>query len=237
MTGEWFYADSACVLASGHSVATAGSQQGWSGSTMLNRSFWKGRHVLLTGHTGFRNWLLSGCMPWSRCDRIRLEPPTQPSLFEQAKVAGAVRSSAGHTRLHTAQDCGGRVLSQCDHSHGCTIRRASWLRGSHRNYSSNVMEPSTSSSAAAARHPCVVVNVTSDKCYENASGLGYPKTSPGGRDPYSNQKAGGAGDHGLPESFFPPASLARHGVALRAHAPETLWVAAIGRVTSLFPTS
>jgi CDP-glucose 4,6-dehydratase len=63
----------------------------------------------------------------------------------------------------------------------------------------------------------VVVNVTSDKCYENREWVwGYRENEPmGGRDPYSNSK--GCAElvtNAYRESFFPPASLERHGVAI-----------------------
>jgi CDP-glucose 4,6-dehydratase len=63
----------------------------------------------------------------------------------------------------------------------------------------------------------VVVNVTSDKCYENREWVwGYRENEPmGGRDPYSNSK--GCAElvtTAYRESFFPPASFERHGVAL-----------------------
>ena len=67
---------------------------------MLNRLFWKGRHVLLTGHTGFKGSWLSLWLDALGADvtGYALDPPTQPSLFEQAKVAGAVRSICADIR-------------------------------------------------------------------------------------------------------------------------------------------
>jgi CDP-glucose 4,6-dehydratase len=65
--------------------------------------------------------------------------------------------------------------------------------------------------------PCVVVNVTSDKCYDNREWVwGYRENDPmGGHDPYSNSK--GCAElvtTAFRESFFPPSSLDRHGVAV-----------------------
>jgi CDP-glucose 4,6-dehydratase len=62
-----------------------------------------------------------------------------------------------------------------------------------------------------------VLNVTSDKCYTNHEWVwGYRENEPmGGRDPYSNSK--GCAElvtSAYRESFFPPALLERHGVAL-----------------------
>src|ERR1700676_4864194 len=61
---------------------------------MLNRSFWKGRRVFLTGHTGFKGSWLSLWLHALGADvpGYALDPPTQPNLFEQADVAGTLRS-------------------------------------------------------------------------------------------------------------------------------------------------
>jgi CDP-glucose 4,6-dehydratase len=66
-------------------------------------------------------------------------------------------------------------------------------------------------------HPCTIVNVTSDKCYENREWVwGYREDEPmGGRDPYSNSK--GCAElvtTAYRESFFPPASIQDHRVAI-----------------------
>jgi CDP-glucose 4,6-dehydratase len=67
------------------------------------------------------------------------------------------------------------------------------------------------------KHPCAVVNVTSDKCYANREWVwGYRENEPmGGRDPYSNSK--GCAElvtAAFRESYFPPESFERHGVAV-----------------------
>ncbi|HLQ76105.1 MAG TPA: NAD-dependent epimerase/dehydratase family protein, partial [Terriglobia bacterium] len=67
---------------------------------MVNRSFWKGRRVFVTGHTGFKgSWL---CLWLESLEAditgYALNPPTEPNLFEQARVAGSVRSNYGDVR-------------------------------------------------------------------------------------------------------------------------------------------
>jgi CDP-glucose 4,6-dehydratase len=85
-------------------------------------------------------------------------------------------------------------------------------------YSSNVMGTVHILEALRQlRQPCVLVNVTSDKCYRNREWVwGYRENEPmGGRDPYSNSK--GCAElvtTAYQESFFPPASIERHGVAV-----------------------
>jgi CDP-glucose 4,6-dehydratase len=63
---------------------------------MLNRSFWKGRQVLLTGHTGFKGSWLSLWLEALGANVMgyALDPPTQPNLFGQALSARFVRTFA-----------------------------------------------------------------------------------------------------------------------------------------------
>src|SRR5229473_1638948 len=62
---------------------------------MLNRSFWKGRKVLVTGHTGFKGSWLSLWLHalGAQVTGYALDPPTQPSLFEQADVVSTIHRS------------------------------------------------------------------------------------------------------------------------------------------------
>ncbi len=64
---------------------------------MLNRSFWNGRRVFLTGHTGFKGSWLSLWLEalGAKVTGYALDPPTQPSLFELAGVAHTLRSIRG----------------------------------------------------------------------------------------------------------------------------------------------
>src|SRR2546421_12733695 len=67
---------------------------------MLNRSFWKGRRVFLTEHSGFKgSWLslwLNGLE--ANLTGYALDPPTEPSLFDQAGVSRAVKSMCADIR-------------------------------------------------------------------------------------------------------------------------------------------
>ena len=109
-------------------------------------------------------------------------------------------------------------------------------------YSSNVM--GTVHLLEALRQlgqPCVVVNVTSDKCYENREWVwGYRENEPmGGRDPYSNSK--GCAElvtTGVPRVVL-PARRRSSGTAspLRAPGPGMRSEAATGPAISSFPTS
>ena len=188
---------------------------------MPDRSFWKARRVFLTGHTGFKGSWLSLWLDalGANVTGYALAPPTQPSLFEQAGVAGAVRSVCGDIRDFPRLKA---AIAECRPD--VVIHMAAQsvvLRGYEdpiETYSSNVL--GTVHLLEALRQlaqPCVVVNVTSDKCYANReSGGGYREDEPmGGRDPYSNSK--GCAElvtAAYRESFFPLESFERHGVAL-----------------------
>src|SRR5215831_15866276 len=67
---------------------------------MLNHSFWNGRKVFLTGHTGFKgSWLSLWLKALSaEVTGYALTPPTHPNLFEQAHIADCVRSISGDIR-------------------------------------------------------------------------------------------------------------------------------------------
>ncbi len=188
---------------------------------MLNPSFWKNRRVLLTGHTGFKGSWLSLWLDALGADATgyALEPPTQPSLFEQAKVTDVVRTIFADIRdfprLKAAvADCRPDIIIHM--AAQSVVRRG--YEDPVGTYSTNVMGTvNVFEALRQLKHPCVVVNVTSDKCYANQEWLwGYRENEPmGGRDPYSNSK--GCAElvtTAYRESFFSPATNQDHGVAL-----------------------
>ncbi len=188
---------------------------------MLNRTFWKGRHVLLTGHTGFKGSWLSLWLDALGADvtGYALDPPTKPSLFEEAEVAGTVRSICADVRDFPRLKA---AVAECRPEVVFHLAAQSVVRRGYEDpietYSSNVMGTVHLLEALRQlKRPCVVVNVTSDKCYANREWIwGYREDEPmGGRDPYSNSK--GCAElvtTAYRESFFPPASFEHHRVAL-----------------------
>jgi CDP-glucose 4,6-dehydratase len=162
---------------------------------MPNRSFWKSRHVFLTGHTGFKGSWLSLWLDalGANVTGYALGPPTQPSLFEQAEVAGTLRSIIADIRDFPRLKS---AIAECRPDVVIHMAAQSVVRRAYEDpietYSSNVM--GTVHLLEALRQlgqPCVVVNITSDKCYENSEWVwGYRENDPmGGHDPYSNSKA------------------------------------------------
>jgi len=188
---------------------------------MLNRAFWKGRHVLVTGHTGFKGGWLSLWLEalGAQVTGYALVPPTQPNLFEQAGIANSVHSICADVRDFSRLKA---AMAQCRPEVIIHMAAQSVVRRGYEDpietYSSNVMGTVNLLEALRQlRQPCAVVNVTSDKCYSNREWVwGYRENEPmGGRDPYSNSK--GCAElvtTAYRESFFPPESPESHGIAL-----------------------
>ncbi len=188
---------------------------------MITGSF-KDRSVFITGHTGFKgSWLTI----WlhrlgATVSGYSLPPPTTPSNFEASFVRKLLlRHYDGDIRdcvqLHAAmRACSPDVVF---HLAAQPLVRQSYRDPLH-TLGVNVMGTASLLEAVRElRHPCVVVVITSDKCYEN-NGPGEPheESDPlGGHDPYSASKAAAeiiAASYR--QSFFPPDDLARHGVKL-----------------------
>jgi len=162
----------------------------------LNPAFWRGRRVFLTGHTGFKGAWLSLWLHelGATVTGYALAPPTQPSLFEAAGLAGTMTSVIGdvceaaplHAALQAAQP---EIIL---HLAAQALVRRSYAEPAE-TYATNVM--GTVNLLEAARHlPAVraVVVVTSDKCYapRPADPRPFVEDDPlGGQDPYSSSKA------------------------------------------------
>ena len=161
----------------------------------MGNSFWHGKKVLVTGHTGFKGaWL---CLWLQRVGAevvgYSLPPATTPNLFEAADVARGMTSLTGDVR-----DPAGLRAALAEHRPQFVLHLAAQalVRASYAapvdTFATNVM--GTVNVLEAVRHSDsvrVLVNVTTDKCYENKEWLwGYRENEPlGGRDPYSASKA------------------------------------------------
>lgn len=184
-------------------------------------SFWQGKRVLVTGHTGFKgSWL---CL-WlqehgAELTGYALQPPTEPSHFALAHVARGMRSVIGDVRDYERLSA---VIAEHRPELVLHLAAQSVVRASYdnprENYDVNVM--GTVNVLEAVRRAGgvrAVVNVTTDKVYENREWhWGYREADPlGGHDPYSNSKAcSELVTSSYRDSFFPVSSYAQHGVAI-----------------------
>ncbi len=186
------------------------------------RQAYAGKRVFLTGHTGFKGgWLAL----WLRelgaeVFGYALAPDTSPALFEVAKVGEACRQSTiGDIRDGSALV---RALADARPDFVFHLAAQPLVRLSYEDpigtVETNVVGTARLLDALRRRaRPCAVVIVTSDKCYENREwSYGYREDDAmGGYDVYSMSK--GAAElvvSSFRRSFFPPAQLAAHGVAL-----------------------
>ena len=177
--------------------------------------------VLVTGHTGFKgSWL---CMLLNKLGAdvygYALDPPTNPSLFNEAKIGELMTSFIGDIRDY---DNLLKVMQQVQPEIVIHMAAQPLVRESYKipveTYAVNVM--GTVHLLEACRHTQsvrAVVNVTTDKCYENREWhWGYRENEQmGGFDPYSNSK--GCSElvtSSYRSSYFNPAKYGEHRVAI-----------------------
>jgi CDP-glucose 4,6-dehydratase len=156
--------------------------------------FWRERRVLVTGHTGFKgSWLALWLQALgARVSGFSLGVPTQPSLFELARVGEGMDSIEGDVRDPCALvEALAAVRPEIViHMAAQSLVRPSFAEP-RMTYEVNVMGTVNLLDAVRRNgHVRVVVNVTSDKCYENREWeWAYREHEPmGGHDPYSNSK-------------------------------------------------
>ncbi|MEB3310318.1 MAG: CDP-glucose 4,6-dehydratase [Snowella sp.] len=162
----------------------------------MNVSFWEGKKVFLTGHTGFKgSWLSTWLLELgAEVIGLSLPPNTQPALFEQLELDKHLTHHLGDIRDANLVS---RLIqeSQPDivfHLAAQPLVRLSYVEPVE-TWNANVM--GTIHVLEALRkinHPCVGIFITTDKCYENREWVyGYRENDHlGGRDPYSSSKAG-----------------------------------------------
>lgn len=162
-----------------------------------SRSFggvYRDKRILVTGHTGFKgSWLCEWLLALgAEVTGVSLPPPTQPALFDQLGLAGRVDHHDADVRDLPAMV---RLVQRARPNFVFHLAAQPLVRRSYQQpvetYATNIMGTVNLLEAVRlAVAPCIVVAVTTDKCYENREWLhGYREDDPmGGYDPYSSSK-------------------------------------------------
>jgi CDP-glucose 4,6-dehydratase len=160
----------------------------------INQDFWRGKRVFMTGHTGFKgSWLSLWLQSMgAKLHGFALSPPTQPNLYTEARVGDGMSSTIADIRnADTVKDC----MKAFQPEIIIHLAAQSIVRQSYSNpvetYATNVMGTvHVLESARQADSVRCILNITSDKCYENQERTrGYCENEPmGGHDPYSSSK-------------------------------------------------
>ena len=172
-------------------------------------SFYKGKKVLVTGHTGFKGtWLVSLLLSaGAQVTGYSLEPPTDPSIFGLSGMKNQIRSIIGDIReLERLME----VFRETEPEIVFHLAAQPIVRESYKNpvytYETNVM--GTVNILECVRQTKTVrsfLNVTTDKVYHNREWeWGYRENDPlDGFDPYSNSKScSELVTHSYKNSFF-----------------------------------
>jgi CDP-glucose 4,6-dehydratase len=188
---------------------------------MIDHDFWNGKKVFITGNTGFKGSWLSLWLHTLGAEvyGYALEPPTDPNLFGLCGLNDLVRTTIADVRdLAMLRD----ELTRAEPEIVIHMAAQPLVRDSYMipvdTYAINVMGTVNLLEAVRAC-PSVraVINVTTDKCYENREWTwGYREYEPlGGYDPYSNSKAcSELVTSAYRSSYFNPEEFQRHGIAL-----------------------
>lgn len=183
---------------------------------MIDLSLYKGKKVFITGHTGFRgSWL---CLLLHQLGveiyGYALQPPTNPSLYKIARINEFVTSYVADIRDYQSLS---NALSEVQPDIVIHMAAQPLVRDSYKNpidtYAINVMGTVNMLEAIrSVKSVRAIVNVTTDKCYENKEWLwGYRENElMGGYDPYSNSK--GCSEFvtsSFRNSFFNPANYGK----------------------------
>ena len=187
----------------------------------LFNGFFNDKSVLVTGHTGFKgSWLcLYLNILGAKVYGYALEPPTSPSLYNEANLNEMVKSYIGDIRdfpylSKVVHDIQPEIII---HMAAQPLVRESY-KDPIETYAINVMGTvHILEISRSVKNLKAVVNVTTDKCYENKEWLwGYRENEPmGGYDPYSSSKAcSELVTFAFRDSFFNPGMYSDHGVAV-----------------------
>ena len=182
---------------------------------MFDLNFYKGKKVLVTGHTGFKgSWMCKVLTNMgAEVAGYSLNPPTNPSLFEIAEIEKDIKSYIGDIRDLKKLKA---VFDEFQPEIVLHLAAQPIVRDSYKDpvytYETNVM--GTVNILECVRNSESVksfLNVTTDKVYENKEWCwGYRENEPlDGYDPYSNSKScSELVTHSYKNSFFMDSDIA-----------------------------
>lgn len=163
---------------------------------MIDAAFWRGRRVLITGHTGFKgSWLALWLHALgAKVHGFAAEPPTTPSLFALSGLDELAPSRRGDIReLEAVKAAVAEARPEVVFHLAAQALVRNSLADPVETFSTNVLGVVNLLEAVRERGHDVraVVCVTSDKCYVNREWVwGYRESDElGGLDPYSSSKA------------------------------------------------
>ena len=182
---------------------------------MKNLEFYRGKRVLVTGHTGFKGtWLCRMLMlAGAEVTGYSLPPEDGAQLFALSRVGDGIRSVMGDIRDMSRLN---QVFDETQPEIVFHLAAQPLVRRSYREpvytYETNVMG-TVNVLECVRTHPCVrsFLNVTTDKVYDNRERQeGYREDEPlDGFDPYSNSKScSELVTHSYRRSFFANGSCA-----------------------------
>lgn len=182
----------------------------------------QGKRILITGHTGFKgSWLTLWLSKLgAEVHGYALPPNTIPNNYTASHVSEILESEclADIRSQNTLTEYIHKVKPDCIfHLAAQPIVRRSYAEPVE-TFDANVMGSIYLMDAVRKMHrKCIVVMITSDKCYENTGKTeGYVETDAmGGHDPYSASK--GCAELAISSyrrSFFPPEKIKDHGVSI-----------------------
>lgn len=160
----------------------------------LFNNVYKGKKVLVTGHTGFKGAWLSLCLTMIGAEVIgfSLKPHTEPNLFNILKLPNHLTSSFGDIRNKFEIE---NIIKYHNPDFIFHLAAQSLVRTSYHNphltFETNIMGVVNLLEAIRTiKYNGIVINITSDKCYDNKEFCySFKETDPmGGNDPYSASK-------------------------------------------------
>jgi CDP-glucose 4,6-dehydratase len=165
-------------------------------SSFFNAEFWRGKRVFLTGHSGFKGGWIAHWLSdlGARVHGFSLAPPTKPSFFAATKLVDRISSSV----IGDIRDLNSLSVALATVQPDVVIHMAAQplVRASYKipvdTFAANVMGTvNVLEAARQSKSVRAIVNITTDKCYENKEWLWPYRENDrlGGHDPYSASKA------------------------------------------------